>query len=33
LPISDKIIMMKNGKIEFEGTKKEMVFKFSNLKI
>ncbi len=28
LPISDKIIMMKNGKIEFEGTKKEMVFNF-----
>lgn len=29
LPISDKIITMKNGKIEFEGTKKEMVFNFS----
>ncbi len=31
LPISDRIFVMKEGKIEFEGTKKEMVFTFQGL--
>jgi ABC-type branched-subunit amino acid transport system ATPase component len=31
LPISDKIIVMKNGKSYFEGTKKDMVFDFPGI--
>ncbi len=29
LPISDKILVMKNGKVDFEGNKKEMILTYS----